>query len=367
MLRRLVEYFSESSIHGLHYITDSTRHISERVFWAVVCAVSLLGAGVVLRGNIYNFENNAVSFVMETTYLNWNTTFPAISVCEVESTDKLYDTGERMYGPDRNMNLDFYLRDIAFYYGTCYTCSAHCGKTINCSQDFDHIIKEVRSPCQDLIDYCKFNGKPFKCCRYFRLLETEKGPCYTINSMHLKKPKKFPLDMTSNLKTGPGKLEFTAFEKIKIVLHAPEDVPFLNHPQQEQEVVPWGNILNARFMIKEIENDRYVKEVSVGQRNCRFPSENYLRSYALYSYSACVVDCRAQAQVEHCNCTHHFMPKIDGVHTCNLTGLICLSNVSETLRSLRTADYTEKQGLVCDCLPSCTEPEYSVVSKVTAV
>lgn len=62
--------------------------------------------------------------------------------------------------------------------------------------------------------------------------------------------------------------------------------------------------------VKEIENDPYVKEVSVAQRNCRFPSENYLQSYQQYSYSACVVDCRAQAQLRFCNCTHHFMPKI---------------------------------------------------------
>lgn len=42
------------------------------------------------------------------------------------------------------MNLDFFLRDIAFYYGTCYTCNAHCGKTINCTEDFDQIVRLVR-------------------------------------------------------------------------------------------------------------------------------------------------------------------------------------------------------------------------------
>ncbi|XP_054257253.1 sodium channel protein Nach-like [Macrosteles quadrilineatus] len=173
--------------------------------------------------------------------------------------------------------------------------------------------------------------------------------------------------MTQNWKTGPGKLEFRAYEKVKVVLHASEDVPFLNHPQQEQEIIPWGNIFDMRFQVKEIKNDPYVKKVSISQRNCRFPDENYLQTYSLYSYSACVVDCRAQAQIQYCNCLHHFMPKIAGVATCNLTGLICLSNVSDTLRSLRTADYTEKLGLVCDCLPSCNEPEYTIVSRTTGL
>lgn len=30
MLKRVIEYFSHSSIHGLHYIIDPKRHISER-------------------------------------------------------------------------------------------------------------------------------------------------------------------------------------------------------------------------------------------------------------------------------------------------------------------------------------------------
>jgi len=41
------------------------------------------------------FQNNAVSFVTETAYLDWNTTFPAVSICETESPDKLYDSAAK--------------------------------------------------------------------------------------------------------------------------------------------------------------------------------------------------------------------------------------------------------------------------------
>lgn len=35
---------------------------------------------------------------------------------------------------------------------------------------------------------------------------------------------------------------------------------------------------------------------------------------------------------------------------------------SETLRALRTQD-NEKKGLVCNCMSSCIEPEYTIIRK----
>lgn len=49
-----------------------------------------------------------------------------------------------MYGTDRDLNIDFYLRDIAFYDGACYSCVTHCQKgTLNCTTNYDQIIREV--------------------------------------------------------------------------------------------------------------------------------------------------------------------------------------------------------------------------------
>lgn len=51
-----------------------------------------------------------------------------------------------------------------------------------------------------------------------------------------------------------------------------------------------------------------VKDVSIAQRNCRYPDESNLDVYRYYSYSTCNVQCRKDAQMNTCNCTHHFMP-----------------------------------------------------------
>jgi len=41
------------------------------------------------------FQQGAVSFVPETTYLYWNTGFPAATVCEKLNTEKIWDLAKR--------------------------------------------------------------------------------------------------------------------------------------------------------------------------------------------------------------------------------------------------------------------------------
>ncbi|KAK3932273.1 Pickpocket protein 28 [Frankliniella fusca] len=364
------EYLQESSLHGLRYLADPGRHWSERLFWTIVCVAALIGTYFLLMSSYNAFQYHAVSFVSETAYLDWNTTFPAVSVCETESPDKLYESATKVFGVKRNRNLDFFLRDIVFFDGTCRSCSTQCGTVMNCTNDFLSIINMVRSNCTSLINNCRWNGEPFDCCQNFLPLQTETGFCFTINSLHNRhflngsRVNKQLIDLISNRRTGPGTLDFMAKESIKIFIHAPEDVPNFNHPQDEKESLFWGLNFHMRFAVTEIENDPQLLDVSVAQRNCRFPHENPLTLHDRYSYSTCIVECHAKYQMLFCNCTHHYMPNMHGlpVKTCGVEGLACLNQHSETLRSLKTS-WSTKPGLACDCVSSCTEPEYSVVWK----
>ncbi|XP_026282495.2 sodium channel protein Nach-like [Frankliniella occidentalis] len=370
LLAGIKEYLQESSLHGLRYLADPGRHWSERLFWAAVCVASLIGTYFLLMSSWNAFQYHAVSFVSETAYLDWNTTFPAVSVCETESPDKLYESATKVFGVTRNRNLDFFLRDIVFFDGTCRSCSTQCGPVMNCTDDFLSIIERVRSNCTSLINNCRWNGELFDCCKNFLPLQTETGLCYTINSLH---NRYFPngsrvnnqlVDLISNRRTGPGTLDFMAKESIKIFIHAPEDVPNFNHPQDEKESLFWGLNFHMRFAVTEIENDPQLLDVSVAQRNCRFPHESPLTLHDKYSYSTCIVECHARYQMQFCNCTHHYMPNMHNLttKTCGVEGLACLNLHSETLRSLKTS-WSTKPGLACDCVSSCTEPEYSVVWK----
>lgn len=123
--------------------------------------------------------------------------------------------------------------------------------------------------------------------------------------------------------------------------------------------------------MRDVENEPKVRDVSAEQRKCRFGEETEEAGVDLfprYSYSVCNIQCRITAHLHICNCTHHLMPKKITIDQkgqpfypeCNLTGIVCLSENYQKLAILRTK-WSSKDGLICDCLPSCTEQEIIIV------
>lgn len=102
--------------------------------------------------------------------LNWNTSFPAVTVCEIFNGEKNWDLSERYkqfkifythtayfyfyfsfdniklikryYGSNRNNKLDDFLSDITFFNGKCYAC-ALCEKEMVCPNNFTDISLKV--------------------------------------------------------------------------------------------------------------------------------------------------------------------------------------------------------------------------------
>lgn len=120
-------------------------------------------------------------------------------------------------------------------------------------------------------------------------------------------------------------------------------------------------ILRRYFSVKNIENDPLTRDVSVEQRNCRYSDENILDVHNYYSYSACTVQCRKDKQMQMCNCTSHLMPNTKISAHCDMNGLKCLNSHYEELSVVIARWSIGKKGVVCDCLPSCTEIDITVV------
>lgn len=59
----------------------------------------------------------------------------------------------------------------------------------------------------------------------------------------------------------------------------------------------------------EIVNDPLVHQVPIKRRGCRFPEEkpDHYKLFKYYSYSTCVLECRAIKMLEHCNCINHII------------------------------------------------------------
>lgn len=158
---------------------------------------------------------------------------------------------------------------------------------------------------------CFWNGEPFECCEGFILIETEFGPCYSINSALTNPP--FAKSLISDRLSGPGTLKLVAMEDIKIYLHAVDDVPYKASDRSLFDTVLWGSKKDIFFNVQEIMNDEKVKFISKDQRKCKFnwefdPNDMFEIYNNTYSYSTCEMECYYQSQIDYCGCVHHFMP-----------------------------------------------------------
>ncbi|GFG28422.1 hypothetical protein Cfor_00619 [Coptotermes formosanus] len=285
------------------------------------------------------FQQRAISFVPETTYLHWNTGFPAATVCEKLDNGKIWDLAKRI-NPSADIStiskLTGYLRQMIFYGGKCNDCNRYCSNSAMCPTNIFDLVKEVLANCTSLLGDCYWNGVKFECCDEFYSYLTPYGICYAINSLQTMKKNSTVgqrVDLISNMATGPGKLEFKVF---------------------------------ADAEITEIENDPHISSLSLSQRGCILPHENPLTMYDIYSSSACISECQAKIQLQLCGCVHHYTPQITGWRrTCDLAGIMCIDGYAEALCEI-TSMGSPELNVSCDCTtPSCTEPEYAMIPVVT--
>lgn len=91
----LKEYMKNSSLHGVRFIIDEEIHFLERAFWLICVIVSWIASAMLIMSAIDAFQHNAISFVVETSFRDWNTEFPAVVVCEAKNTDSVQEIAKR--------------------------------------------------------------------------------------------------------------------------------------------------------------------------------------------------------------------------------------------------------------------------------
>ncbi|CAA9999232.1 unnamed protein product [Nesidiocoris tenuis] len=313
-------FLSQTSLHGFRFIAEEDRHWSERWFWTMLCAVSWVGFGVMFQKSYTAFQENSISFVVETTDLNLLTTLPSISICEYDNEAHLSKKAKQIFGTRHDINLDEVLRELTYFSGSAYYLKEVCTNDgIECPRgNYSQLVRSVRAKCEEFLIACTTLESRFECCKHFVPTETEVGPCFTFSAGN----------------------ENPIFEYLII-----------------------GDLLVSTI---EIENDPDLRELSIYQRKCRFPDENNLKSAEFYSYSSCIVDCRRRAQMELCNCTSHFMPKTSKCNrNTHLESLRRQHAITQFLAKLScyllepTTNPRGKGGLVCDCLPACADLDFN--------
>ncbi|XP_052899905.1 uncharacterized protein LOC128306425 [Anopheles moucheti] len=235
-----------------------------------------------------NFLHNPLTFYVDTAHLHWNTTFPAVSLCQVVNGESVAELTEQYFGADRDPLLDSLIIDIAFYGGTCYSCeechldAASFAASVDCAalRNFTEIVRRHRVPCEELLTDCHWQKESFDCCRFFHPLDTEFGRCFSVNAANYAGvTSATPSRLVSNRATGPGRLEFRVLEDVQLYLHDEFSVPYSYVDRSLRETVLWGTRKEIVIRIIEMENMDTVHELPIWRRNCRFPGETVDEEY----------------------------------------------------------------------------------------
>nr|XP_019558124.2 sodium channel protein Nach-like [Aedes albopictus] len=377
----LKDYCRNCSLVGLGYIASRKYHYTERLFWLGCVMLSWTGSYYLIVSYMDTFRNNAVSMVIENVHARERINFPSLGICEMGYAKETYakletvieglKTDEDM---DYNYDVEDFMLRIIFHnlynYGSIMSYCApytECTDCIKCPEsNYNLFAAKVRATCSELLEECRWNGEKFDCCTFFKPIQTSMGSCYLLNSVQLaEKGGNNWLSMEVGRDTAQGELLLNVSKAFSSYILNEEDIPHMLLTSLQFTQIPIGYTGTIFFTLQNIVNDPLVKTVDPKIRRCVFPDENSNSNYPYYSYSVCVTECLKMAQIKMCNCCHHNMiiDENDNSPICGYEGLFCLDQRDVMFPQTTIMQPWRTNGLVCQCLPSCTEHEIRIIGK----
>ncbi|XP_031345843.1 pickpocket protein 28-like [Photinus pyralis] len=180
VMKRMEEYFRNSTLHGLRYVGDPLISFGERFFWLLAFFVALLCATYFIN-NIYSKYNRSPIIIS----LNPTATpigslpFPAITICSMNQAIKKEAEQIMLSGTDvEKMLLDDYCNGNSSF-GNLSNLSEEVGKWENVQK----FILRVNPPCQETIRTCFWQQQEYACTDVFNNGLTDDGLCCTFNAL----------------------------------------------------------------------------------------------------------------------------------------------------------------------------------------
>ncbi|XP_053674065.1 sodium channel protein Nach [Anopheles nili] len=327
----------------------------------------------ILLFTIDTYEDT-ISVNPDTSYLEWNSTFPAISLCYAKgrtnqisnflkeywqatnftptkrwATMNAFAMAQTYLFVSPNSNLD---EDIT---GICEGLNSTCNLNLQVMK-----TKFLPSDCKEVLFDVKFIGEPYDCDRLFEFTLTEMGSCFTTNSIYNHGLQFEQLPLQFNFWTRKRRLEFRYRNHDTInymmYIHSPEDYP--NFVEPFYALRKSGFVSHFMLQITETVNKQEVKDEPIDKRNCKFPSERLSPTLA-YSFSQCFLYNRIQLELQFCNCTIPTSPKEFEEFYCDFKGLLCI-NKANVKYYTKHVHAVHKES---SCMQSCESLETHVIGE----
>lgn len=151
----------------------------------------------------------------------------------------------------------------------------------------------------------------------------------------------------------------------KVILHLPNEIPTIFHSETYFQL----KSLKAMAISAEvIKYDETLRRLSPDQRGCYFNDERKLRFFKFYTQRNCEYECMTNYTLKTCGCVKFSMPRDMMTKVCGDMDIYCYHGlITEWPEIIRTSpnefEGEEAFKFPCNCIQSCTQLNYKVVSE----
>ncbi|KAF5296272.1 hypothetical protein FQR65_LT10267 [Abscondita terminalis] len=387
ILGHIEDYFSNSTLHGLRYIGDTTISFGERIFWLVAFITAIFCAAYFITSIYakYNLNPVIISLNPRPTPIG-ALPFPAITICSMNQAkrreaDSIVESGTEV----EKMLLDDYCNSNNSF--------SNLTSTSDEATKWENVLKfilRVNPSCQEILKVCLWKQETMECEDLFNSALTDDGLCCTFNAL----PKSYifrnPREMAGLNLTFPPEVDdwnpengysenSTAYALpwraagagthlgltlvldaqlssyycssstgvgFKVLLHNP-----LETPKMADFALLVAPGLEARVAIhpKLYDASQTIRGIEIRKRMCYFTNERSLQFYRTYTELNCKLECQANYTLQLCGCVPFYLPKNRFKKICSKRQEAC-SNLAKT-----TMEVPDQNRSSCNCLPACFE------------
>ncbi|XP_037941630.1 pickpocket protein 28, partial [Teleopsis dalmanni] len=380
------KFMSETSLHGLKFVADTTITIWERLFF-LISFVTAFVIAINLISNIYaKWVNTPVIIGVSpepTSILQ--VPFPAITICNM---NQVLLSKVSNYSDD---SVEGAVMKLLCYSeveleGALYESPSFKNNNLSLTE----FLVQHAQPCSRMLIACKMNAFLFNCSDLFQEVVTDEGLCCVFNVLHpdflYKGSFQVIKNLTNNDKTQPVDWdpetgyntnlsksyyprpakgtgvsmgmslmlnaeidEYTCSSTngagFKVSLHNPIETP---HIKETGLTIPIGYETRVRIDAVRTEAVESIRSIAIDSRQCLFKNEVELLYYKYYTRRHCESECQSQYVYENCNCIPYNLPLVYSNST------ICTAKESFCVKDAELV-WMVQTNITCrsKCLPSC--------------
>ncbi|XP_076644523.1 acid-sensing ion channel 1 isoform X2 [Halictus rubicundus] len=348
-----VEFCSGSTMLGFNHIVAPHRHPLEKYLAMVFVGIALMLLAFLSITFWHRFQYDATVIGIDIDHDHFEVMKPAVFICPVPNIEKskfaeAFKNNSIEYTPEAEKFFTF-LANVNY-------------QNMRETPDFDlvppekwlKILHEIR---RDIPQLALKQPDP-----YGTVIITERGLC-SANRNSVAVYSTYEYWMSNNWTVVPepehvpvfdynddrSSETYTTKNDALFALIDPSETMSFNQPVKSMKPKLLQRPIVSMFVIKTKSN---VQGLQVHQRRCKFSRDGGLKTWPIYTYHMCIIECRMRKIQHHCKCRPHFARPIDGIEICNGKQLRCIGDIVDKLFLWSSVpEY-------CNCIPQCNRITY---------